>query len=272
MSNTATSITTPNPTSAAWSNYLDSQSFNLTGLDGSPVTLSLADIDAFIHYLTAAIAVQGFIIGVSSLLIIILMLLTPTQKARRLIFIFNFLSLVLLCTRAILYVSNLCSQAGNGIGENFLGAIAQYPTAKFSTTIVDAFISLFLIVTIVTSLMLQVRVVFAAEPRTQKIVTAVLSLGALWIIGVYLRFTVWEIKVILKRIISIETPWTYEAFEISMIIYIGICCLLFLYKLFHAIRLRKRMGYKHFGPLQVLFVMFAQCLIIPSNIPILISY
>ena len=272
MSNTATSIPTPNPTSAAWSIYLDSQSFNLTGIDGSTVTLSLAEINGFTHFLLAEQAVQGFIIGVSSLLIIILLLLTTAKKARRLIFILNFLSLVFLCIRSILNVSNFSSQAMNGIGENFLDAIAQYPTARYSTTMVGVIVSFSLIVTIVMSLMFQVRVVFSAEPRTQKIVTAVLSLGALWVIGIYLRFSISEMRVIINRILSVESPWTWEGFEIGMIIYVGICCLLFLYKLFQAIRLRKRMGYKRFGPLQILFVMFAQCLIIPSNTPIRLSF
>ena len=133
-------------------------------------------------------------------------------------------------------------------------------------------ISFSLVVTMVASLMFQVRVVFSAEPRTQKIVTAVLSLGALWIIGIHLRFSVGEMEVIFARIVFIEAPWTYEGFEIGMIIYVGICCLLFLYKLFQAIRLRKRMGYKRFGPLQILFIMFVQCLIIPSNTPIRLSF
>ena len=63
----------------------------------------------------------------------------------------------------------------------------------------------------------------------------------------------------------VPIPWTFKAYEISMTIFIGISCLLFLHKLFIAIRLRKRMGYKNFGPLQVLFIMFAQCLVIPGK-------
>ena len=41
------------------------------------------------------------------------------------------------------------------------------------------------------------------------------------------------------------------------------CCLIFLYKLFNAIRQRRRMGFQSFGPLHILFIMFCQCLVIP---------
>ena len=261
---TSVTIPTPNPTSVAWNVYLDAQSFNLTALDNSTATFSLSDVNAIIYYYLAQTAVQGFIIGFSALLIIVLILLTPAKKARRLIFIFNFLSLLFICIRSILNVGGTCSQVTYGVGETLLGAIAQY---SLTHTIVGAVISFLLTITIVVSLVLQVRVVFAAEPRTQKIVTALLSLCALWIVGLYLRFTVWEITLYVTRNFVAE-PWTYNGFEISMIIYIGICCLLFLYKLFHAIQLRKRMGYRNFGPLQILFIMFAQCLVIPCNIPV----
>jgi pheromone alpha factor receptor len=117
---------------------------------------------------------------------------------------------------------------------------------------------------IVTSLVLQVRVVFAAEPRTQNIVTAILSLGALWIVGVYAHYIAIYIRYQITEI-PVPTPWTFRVYEISMIVFIGISCLLFLHKLFIAIRLRKRMGYQNFGPLQVLFIMFAQCLVIPGK-------
>ena len=263
---TPTTIPTPNPTSAAWSIYIDSQPFNLTALDGSTVTISLSEVNAFIYYILAEQSVQGFIIGISSLLIIVLLLLTTAKKARRLIFIFNFLSVFFLCFRSIFNVANDCTALGYGIGEVLFGATAQYPFSKYAISILGVLVSLALAITIVVSLVLQVRVVFAAEPRTQKIVTAILTLMGLWTVGSYFAVAVWEVKLRLARG-SGQTPWTYTAYEISMIIYTGICSLLFLYKLFHAIRLRRRMGYKNFGPLQILFVMFAQCLVIPSNIP-----
>jgi len=60
---------------------------------------------------------------------------------------------------------------------------------------------------------------------------------------------------------SRETDWTYDCLRISIMILVGLSCLLFLYKLL--IRRRKRLGFTKFGPLQVLFILFAQCLVIP---------
>src|SRR5436189_27001 len=115
---TLTTIPTPDLNSPAWSLYLNSQSFNLTTLGGSKITLSLSDIDNFIYRKLAQQAIQTFIIAISALLIIILLFFTTTQKARRRIFIFNFLSLLFVCIRSIFDVINNCSQAGYGVGEN----------------------------------------------------------------------------------------------------------------------------------------------------------
>lgn len=135
-----------------------------------------------------------FILGFSVLLIIVLLLLTTAQKAQCVIFIFNFLSLLRICIRSIFNVAGDCTRAAYGIGENFFDAVVQYSLTRANM------ISFFFTVTIVTSLVLQVRVVFAAESRTQKLVTIVLSLMALWIVGLYLRFTVWEIEHIIRQL------------------------------------------------------------------------
>jgi pheromone alpha factor receptor len=262
MSNGA--IPTPDPNSPEWSIYLDSQPFNLTALDGSQTTLTLSMINSFATYNQRTVAIQGFALGFSSLLIIVLLLLTTAKKAKRAIFIFNFLSLLFLSIRSIFNLAIACTDLYHGIGEAFLGATAQYSRADSAPSVVNALVSLFLTITVVTSLVLQVRVVFAAEPQTQKIITTVLSLFALWIVGTYAHYMALYIEVHLN-IIQVPIPWTYKAYQISMIVFIGVSCLLFLYKLLIAIRLRKRMGYKNFGPLQILFIMFAQCLIIPGK-------
>jgi hypothetical protein len=149
-------------------------------LDGSQTTLTLSIRSSSSSY---GQSVQGFVLDFSSLLIIVLLLLTTAQKARRTIFIFNFLSLLFLCIQSIFNLCFICLQSFYGIGGNFLGAVAQYPISALS--IVSAFRSLFLNM-IVTSLVLQVRVVFVAEPRKQKIITAFLSLSGLWVVGGYI--------------------------------------------------------------------------------------
>lgn len=46
---------------------------------------------------------------------------------------------------------------------------------------------------------------------------------------------------------------------------IGISCLLFLYKIFVTIRRRRTIGFRYFGPLQILFITFGQYLILPRT-------
>src|SRR5437762_10909355 len=117
-----TTIPSPDPSSADWNLYVDNQSFNVTGLDGTPTTLALPDVNNFIYWLISQDAMFGFTIGFTGMLMIVLLMLTTSQKARRPIFIFNFLSLFFLCLREIFWLATGCLQIGYGISENLLGA------------------------------------------------------------------------------------------------------------------------------------------------------
>lgn len=268
MSSPTTTIPTPNPTSADWSLYVDTQNFNVTGLDGNPMTLSLAAVNNFIYWLITQDAMYGFTIGATGILMIVLLILTTSQKARRPIFIFNFLSLLLLCLRETFWLATGCLEVGYGVGEYLIGGFAQYPKPIYAVPdIFSCIISMFLYAVIFTSLILQVRVVFSAEPRTQKIITVLLSLFALAIEALWIAFQSSQIAFVLN---STQTfvhvkPSVYNTVRICFVIFVGISCLLFLYKLFVTIRRRRAMGFRHFGPLQVLFIVFGQCLIVPRT-------
>jgi len=53
---TTSAIPSPDPTSRDWSIYLDNQSFNVTGLDGTPTTISFSEINAYIYQIAAETA------------------------------------------------------------------------------------------------------------------------------------------------------------------------------------------------------------------------
>ena len=131
MLSSTTTIPKPDPTSADWSLYVDTQSFNLTGLDGAPTTLSLSTVNNFIYWLITQDAMYGFTIGFTGMLMIVLLIITTPQKARRPIFILNFLSLFFLCLREIFWLATGCLEIGYGVGENLIGASAQYPTSIY---------------------------------------------------------------------------------------------------------------------------------------------
>ncbi|QSL65913.1 hypothetical protein MERGE_003050 [Pneumocystis wakefieldiae] len=59
------------------------------------------------------------------------------------------------------------------------------------------------------------------------------------------------------------SPWPYTAARISFAFSIFIGCIVFIYKLLVTIYRRHKMGVKEFGPLQIIFIMSCQTLIIP---------
>lgn len=236
----------------------------MTGLDGNPVPLSLAAINSFYQSVFRQDAVAGFMVGATAMLMILLVLLTNREKARRPIFILNFLALFFLFFRSIVYLVMYCSSY-EGIGQIFLGALAQYPRSTFAPQVIQAILTPFIYLTMLFSLVLQVRVVFAAEPRSQEIITVIGSIAALFLFGLGWH----QVSILIRAIILlefVETNWTYDCLRIGIMVFVGVSCLLFLLKLAVAIRRRKRMGFKRFGPLQVLFIIFAQCLVIPRNL------
>jgi pheromone alpha factor receptor len=262
----ATAIPTPDPTSAAWSEFLDSQPFNLTGLDGTPQTLSLADVSAYNYAIAVGGVTNGFMVGFGAMLVIVLILLTDSKKLSRPIIVLNIISLLLFSTRSLLECIGWTQQFNYGVGEIFLGAVAQYGGNPYWVGIVEALIQPFLYATILTSLILQVRVVFGPEPRARKIITT----GLCAVAGVLeVLVIVYNIYVLIalaeQNLNAYNPPWLYPATKILFLVFLGLSSVIFLYKLAITIRMRRRLGLTKFGPLQILFIMSAQCLVVPGT-------
>lgn len=266
MSATSTTIPTQNTYGYDWNLYIATQSFNVTDLYGNQTTVSFSEINSYEWGIIGQSAAYGFTVGFTSMLMIILLILTDRKKIMRPIFIFNFACLFFICVRSIVALGQNGTAYSYGIGESMLGSIWHYPkSAYIPAELTICTCNILLYAGIMFSLILQVRVVFAAEPRTQAIITAILGFGALTIEAFWITFEGYS----LRYIFSITTasfpvpPFLYKAVEIGMITFIGICCLLFLWKLFVSIRRRRRLGFQGFGPLHILFIMFCQCLILP---------
>src|SRR5271154_5080183 len=97
---TMSPLPTPDPNSAAWSRYIWTQSFNLTNATGQTVTFSLSDVDEYLYYQSLDVCTWGLSLGLSSMLFIVLLLVTPSERRRQPIFILNVVSLILTMFRA----------------------------------------------------------------------------------------------------------------------------------------------------------------------------
>jgi len=259
----SSAVPTPDPNSAAWSIYLDNQSFNLTGLDGTPTTITLPELNTFIYSMKTSCAIQGFVLGFGSMLFIVLVALTRGERRRQPIYLLNLASLFFICWRAVLDLI-IFEGSYQGVGENLLGANLQFGPGTYTPSIMSNLGNPPLYATVLASLVLQVRVVFSAEPTTRRIVTLILSVAAIVLVAFETTFTVYSI--IFQFTTLPNAPyWIYTVIRIYFIIFVGITGVIFLYKLARAIRRRKRM-HQPTNPLHILFIFSCQCLIVPSTL------
>ena len=257
-------IPTPDPTSPAWSEYVDNQSFNLTSLSGQPVTLSLFEVNDYLYTQTVAAIFQAFILGFGAMLFIVLIALTHGERRHQPIYLLNLASLLLIVFRTILNLI-IITASYQGLGQMLLGAIAQYGPGSFAPSIMSALVQPFLYSTILASLILQIRVVFGSEPTTRRIITLVFTVAAIVLVAFVTTFITYEIIIQFDTTIAIPR-WIYKVIRIYFVIFVGLTCLIFLYKLAMAIRRRKRMG-QPANPLQIFFIFSCQCLIVPCTSP-----
>jgi len=252
-------IPTPDPTSVAWSLYIDSQSFNLTNVKGEAMTLSLDRLNNYFYASTVQAIFQAFILGFGAMLFIVLIALTHRERRRQPIYLLNLISLFLITFRAIVNLI-IATASYRGVGQIFLGGRAQYGPGTWAPSVISGLLQPFLYSTILASLILQIHVVFGSEPLTRRTLTIVLTVAAVVLVVLVTTFAVYQTIIQFK---SISMPrWLFKVIRIYFVVFVGITCLIFLYKLAMAIRRRKRMG-QPANPLQIFFVFSCQSLVVP---------
>lgn len=215
--------------------------------------------------------VYGFSIGATAVMIFVGLVLTDLKKARRPIFIINFMCLVCQCIRNIWITGNICAIVAYGFTQDFLNAVSQYPKSSYvPTSVAFAVFDPIFYGLLFASLILQARTVFSAQPLTRRVVTVLLSLFALTIEAFWITFQVFWIGGLLQTIQQTTwegniLEWLYKVVQSGVTAFVGIVCIILVAKLFMVIRWRYKMRIRRFGPFHVLIIMFGQCLIIPRK-------
>lgn len=225
-------------------------------------------LDAFNNWAQYAIKASinwGSQIGASIIMVILLLVLTKHDKRRSPIFILNILALVLSVVRAItnaaFYTSGFYSFY-TFITED----ISRVPTSDYATSTTAVIMTLLLLICIELSLILQASVVCATLSRPRRIAITILSIVvALAAIGARIALTVWNIQIILGPPILSRVDLGVVA-NITSSFSVCFFSLIFCGKLGLAIRNRRKLGLKQFGPMQIVFIMAAQTLVIPSKL------
>ncbi|KAF1821199.1 uncharacterized protein K489DRAFT_382247 [Dissoconium aciculare CBS 342.82] len=212
----------------------------------------------------------GVQIGMVAILLLVLAMVTKPGKHRSLVFILNVLSLVFILARNIMACFGV-----TGPFYNYYNWVAQYydsvTTAKNLSIAVEC-MSFFVDVIIELSLMFQVRIVCCTlSSLWRSVITLASVLVVLMAVGARFALMVLNIKDNIAIVgQSTEEQWERlnqvgSASNICLMISIIFFSLIFCIKLAHAIQQRRKMGIKQFGPMQIIFVMGCQTLIIPGE-------
>lgn len=237
--------------------------------DGSPLIISLVEIDTVnLQSIKYAVAFASQI-GACVILLFLLLALTKSEKRKAPIFIFNFLALALVIIRSVLQILYF-----TGGWYSFFAFYAYYfddvPRRDYAISIAAPVMALLLHVCIMTSLVLQVRVVYSSNPRVRQIMTLTSVLIALTSVGFFFGVTVQNAQAIMK--VEAYDSWVYTTSRALLATAICFFSSVFVVKLGMAIRQRRILGLERWGPLQVIFVMGCQTLFVPGMILHVTSY
>ncbi|ORY14425.1 fungal pheromone mating factor STE2 GPCR-domain-containing protein [Clohesyomyces aquaticus] len=240
------------------------QVFTLETSDGEFFNASMADLDAYRVFGVRLSINYGTQIGASFLLLLVLFLLTNRERRRSWIFIMNTLCLAINVIRSTLQVCY-------GVSEFFhpytvlSGDFARVTAHDQAITICGNVMNFILVVCVMVSLSLQVWVVCVTTGRIQRLcIMAFTTLVALNAAAWRLAVTVVSNQLTLKFESMESNGWLVHAQYISMAIAIWVFCVVFTLKLGYALVQRKRLGMSQFGPMQIIFIMGCQTMILPA--------
>jgi pheromone alpha factor receptor len=241
------------------------QEFVLYAPDGSQFTTSMVEIDYLRHFGVRVAINWATQIGASVILLLMLLLLTRRDKRNSTIFILNALCLVLNTIRSVLQCVYLTTPYFHPYAL-ISGDYSMVTPAHRAITVASNTITLILVASILISLSLQVWVVsITAKPLQKWIIMSVTSISA--VVAVGYRFTVTVISN--KKTMKDEGMENFNGLVNDMYIAFAVAvwayCAVFTFKLGHALLERKRLRMTQFGPMQIIFIMGCQTMVIPGK-------
>ncbi|KAH9821455.1 Pheromone P-factor receptor [Teratosphaeria destructans] len=257
------------------------QTFSLTLPDGkTPIAASMASLLQLNHLLGTTGIIFGVQIGMAGLLLIVLLLMTSREKRCSLIFILNTIALVLVLVRDVVTSVQLHSMFYNYYNwqlyyypetQGLKNAQSLAATAEVMNWVID--------IALYAALGLQVHIVCVTLRRTYKLaIMAACLLVALVSLGYRLYLAVFNIHNMILGINSVTEAQQRHLSRIAIhnniiqICTIAFFSAVFVVKLAWAIHIRHKLNMKQFGPMQVIFVMGCQTLIVPLIFAILATY
>ncbi|KAL8902373.1 MAG: hypothetical protein Q9207_004757 [Kuettlingeria erythrocarpa] len=240
------------------------QSFTLVAGDGTAINITVPELDAFILYSVQISINYAAQLGASLIFLIVLLLLTKPDKRKSPIFMINSVALLLNVLRMLLqclYFTGPFSEAYAYFSVDY----SRVTGSDYANQVAITVLNWMLLVCVEVSLLLQVRVVCITVLDFYKRIIYVLStcIGGI-AIAFRLALCIENSKYILSLKSQFSLEWLASAANITTSISICWFCLVFVIKLGFAMWQRKKLNMGSYGPMQIIFIMGCQTLIIPA--------
>jgi pheromone alpha factor receptor len=232
--------------------------------DGSTLNVPMSELNIFVQYNVRVCINYGCQFGASLTLLVILLLLTHADKRGSAVFILNGLALFFNVIRLLFQVIHFETDFEK-VYEAFSMDFSAVPMSAYAISIVSTIFLTIVIVCIEISLVLQLHVICSTLRRRYKRPLLAFSiLVALVPIALRFFFMVLNCKSIISLQYLYPLWWVESATNISLTVSICFFCVVFVVKLGFAIRQRRQLGVREFGPMKVIFVMGCQTMIAPA--------
>jgi pheromone alpha factor receptor len=244
-----------------------SQYLTLYSARGESFNITMIELDDFVLESVNACINYGAQLGASLLLLVVVLLLTQADKRKSPMFILNTLSLALSFIRSLL--QSLYFHSGfSEIYAYFSQDYSRVPRTDYATSITADVLTLLLLISVQCSLTLQTQVTTTTLKRLYRILLILFSiLMALLAIGFRLTLSVVNAQAILSAAAFNDYAWLVSATNITTTVSICFFCTVFASKLGYALHQRRKLGLRQFGPMQVIFIMGCQTMVIPGLLP-----
>ncbi|KAK6513308.1 Proteasome subunit beta type-5 [Arthrobotrys megalospora] len=231
--------------------------------DGGNMSFTMAQIDAFRRDQLFTEAIFATQVGAATAALFVMFCVTQIEKRKTPIFRANVFNIVLVIIRGILFIHYFMSALAKTY-TTFTWDTSGVPASDINASIVSSVVSLLLMIGTQISLLLQVRVCWALNPRSRtRILATCCSVSGLATIA-YLTLGVYIIQLREKppdlRITKWANPTVNALVATSIVVYSAT----FTWRMYQSVRNRRRMGFVGVGSLESLLVSGTQTLIFPA--------
>ncbi|KAF3909555.1 hypothetical protein AA313_de0205150 [Arthrobotrys entomopaga] len=231
--------------------------------DGSNFTFSMEMVDGLRRNQLFTNSVFSVQIGAAVVVLFGMLCITNADKRKTSVFVVNVFNLLVVAIRGILFDNYFMGPLARTY-TTFTWDTSDVPESAVIESIVSSILSLLLMIGTQISLLLQIRICYALNPRSKtRILATCGSISALATIA-YFLLGIYTIKMQEKppdiRITKWAKPLVNSLVALSIVVYSG----MFSWRMFQSVRNRRRMGFTGLGSLESLLISGFQCLVFPA--------